>query len=654
MDKFPTCGKFWKQYIEHEMKNGNYENVEKLFKRCLVSVLSLDLWKVYLAYIRETKDKHPTYREKMRKAYDFAIEKIGLDLQSYPIWNDYINFLRNIEVQGSFAENQRISHVRKVFQRGVVTPMSNIENLWKDYNTYEQSINPLIAKKMIDDKNKEYLNSRRATKELEVLQRNLMKSAPAQPATGGLDERKVVESWRKLIEWEKGNNLRIEDKHLQTRRVMFAYEQCLLVLGHHPEMWYEAAQFLVRSSQEFIDAGEMHAGKRLGDEAAELYKRATGQLMKRNPLIHFAYANFEESRGNYETVTSIYTKLTDISELDPTLTFIQYMRFARRTEGIKAARQVFRLAREDGRIKYHVFIAAAWMEYYCAKDKNLAFKIFELGLKRFADKPDYVRQYMDFMSNMNDDNNTRVLYERVLSEEADKMESVWNKYLDFECHVGDLTSILKVENRRLERVLRPREDELLGDGPKEKRNESALLIDRYRFLDLFPCTREELRSMGYKDAGSLMSELIPSAEKTPKTPHQVLNQIVHHQNGGLNVPVDDIGYAKPDINHMIPFKPRRIPVPGSHPVSGGEFPMPQTAHNALKLMPPPVCFHGPFVRVDDLIDKFRSGEIPNIDEFVRNKNTKVGQKRNAQAKSQDESAVGNDVFRQRQQKRAKT
>ena len=162
--------------------------------------------------------------------------------------------------------------------------MSNIENLWKDYNTYEQSINPLIAKKMIDDKNKEYLNSRRATKELEVLQRNLMKSAPAQPATGGLDERKVVESWRKLIEWEKGNNLRIEDKHLQTRRVMFAYEQCLLVLGHHPEMWYEAAQFLVRSSQEFIDAGEMHAGKRLGDEAAELYKRATGQLMKRNPL----------------------------------------------------------------------------------------------------------------------------------------------------------------------------------------------------------------------------------------------------------------------------------------------------------------------------------------------------------------------------------
>ena len=86
------------------------------------------------------------------------------------------------------------------------------------------------------------------------------------------------------------------------------------------------------------------------------------------------------------------------------------MRFARRSEGIKAARQVFRMAREDGRIQFHVFIAAAWMEYFCAKDKNLAFKIFELGLKRFADKPEYVRQYVDFMSNMNDDNNTRFVF----------------------------------------------------------------------------------------------------------------------------------------------------------------------------------------------------------------------------------------------------
>ena len=285
--------------------------------------------------------------------------------------------------------------------------MSNIESLWKDYNTYEQSISLLVAKKMIDDKNKEFINARRATKELEIFQRTLLKNNPAVPPLGSADERKQLEAWRKYIEWEKTNSLRIEDKLLLTKRVIFAYEQCLLVMGHHPELWYEAAQYLVRTAREVADAGDMNGGKKLGDDAADLYRRATSILMKNNPLIHFAYANFEEGRGKTEKCHVIYKKLTDLPELDPTLTFIQYMRFARRCEGIKSARQVFRLAREDGRIKFHVFVAAAWMEYYSAKDKTLAIKIFELGLKRFSDKPEYVRQYMDFMSNMNDDNNTR-------------------------------------------------------------------------------------------------------------------------------------------------------------------------------------------------------------------------------------------------------
>ena len=41
------------------------------------------------------------------------------------------------EAVGSYAENQRITAVRKVYQRGVTNPMMNIELLWKDYTNYE-------------------------------------------------------------------------------------------------------------------------------------------------------------------------------------------------------------------------------------------------------------------------------------------------------------------------------------------------------------------------------------------------------------------------------------------------------------------------------------------------------------------------------------
>ena len=53
---------------------------------------------------------------------------------------------------------------------------------------------------MIDDKNKEFINARRATKELETLQRSLLKSAPATPPTGSSEERKQVSSKKSFFE----------------------------------------------------------------------------------------------------------------------------------------------------------------------------------------------------------------------------------------------------------------------------------------------------------------------------------------------------------------------------------------------------------------------------------------------------------------------
>jgi cleavage stimulation factor subunit 3 len=36
------------------------------------------------------------FREKMTQAYDFALEKIGMDVYAYTIWNDYVTFLKSV------------------------------------------------------------------------------------------------------------------------------------------------------------------------------------------------------------------------------------------------------------------------------------------------------------------------------------------------------------------------------------------------------------------------------------------------------------------------------------------------------------------------------------------------------------------------------
>lgn len=131
----------------------------------------------------------------MAQAYDFALDKIGMEIMSYQvsvltvrstltysiaswtltrnsspsvrfgwitsisskeckytiyIFKTHFTVIKEVkafeglsvcisrEAVGSYAENQRITAVRRVYQRGCVNPMINIEQLWRDYSKYEE------------------------------------------------------------------------------------------------------------------------------------------------------------------------------------------------------------------------------------------------------------------------------------------------------------------------------------------------------------------------------------------------------------------------------------------------------------------------------------------------------------------------------------
>ncbi|CAH0394855.1 unnamed protein product [Bemisia tabaci] len=579
------------------MRGRNFEKVEKLFQRCLIKVLNIDLWKLYLDYVKGTKASLATYKEKMAQAYDFALDKIGMDINSFDIWNDYVNFLKSVEAIGSYAENQKITACRKVYQRGVVNPMNKIEALWKDYIAYEQVINPIIAEKMMMERSRDYMNARRVAKEFEAITKGLNRNLPSVPPTGHIEELKQVELWKKYIAWEKSNPLRSEDTALVTRRVMFAFEQCLLCMGHHPDVWYEAAQYLDQSSKTLSEKGDVNASKLFSDEAATIFDRATSTILKHSMLLHFAYADFEEGRMKYEKVHEIYKTYLELQEIDPTLTYVQYMKFARRAEGIKSARSVFRKAREDPRSNYQIFVAAALMEYYCSKDKNIAFRIFELGLKKFSHTPEYLLCYIDYLSHLNEDNNTRVLFERVLSSgslESEKSVEIWNRFLEFESNIGDLSSIVKVEKRR---------SAVLSKIAEFEGKETAQLVDRYKFLNLFPCTPAELKAIGYNE----VTQNIAKSFQAAKSGGPIISSLDVMDDGDAaqrNLP-------KPDVSQMIPYKPKRNAFIGEHPIPGGSFPPPPAVAQLMATLPPPGCFHGPFVAVDQLLEIFDKIQIPD-------------------------------------------
>uniref|UniRef100_A0A915J6H3 Cleavage stimulation factor subunit 3 n=1 Tax=Romanomermis culicivorax TaxID=13658 RepID=A0A915J6H3_ROMCU len=154
--------------MKSQLKAKCLENVEKLFQRSLIKILNIDLWKTYLNYVRDTKSHLPQFREKMAQAYDFALDKVGLDMLSYGVFNDYVQFLKAVPAVGTFAENQKISAIRKVYLKGIATPLLNIEILWGEYCVFERSVNPTLAEKLIAEKSKDYQNARRVSKSMET------------------------------------------------------------------------------------------------------------------------------------------------------------------------------------------------------------------------------------------------------------------------------------------------------------------------------------------------------------------------------------------------------------------------------------------------------------------------------------------------------
>jgi cleavage stimulation factor subunit 3 len=232
------------------------------------------------------------------------------------------------------------------------------------------------------------------------------------------------------------------------------------------------------------------------------------------------------------------------------------------------------------------------MEYYCSKDTNIAFRIFELGLKKFPDNAEYIMCYIDYLSHLNEDNNTRVLFERVLTSGSlppEKSVDVWNKFLEFESNIGDLASIIKTEKRR---------GTVLNQLKEFEGKETAQIVDRYKFLDLFPCTTSELRSIGYTEVLSVSSQ---SAKMLlPMAPEEVSHEEEEEEK-----------IVRPDFSQMIPFKPKPDAYPGEHPVPGGTFPMPPAVAYVNTLLPPPTYFHGPFVAVDKLMEIFHRLQLPD-------------------------------------------
>jgi len=471
LKQFPTAARLWKIYAEHSRKelvkgvtgeealHEGKARVRDIFDRgtrfCPTSV---ELWRSYTDFTR-----HYIGRPEAAALYEQALTSSGLDLSAHVIWTDYRDFLASAQDLDDAAKRQM---VRKIYERMMRMPINNLDAIWREYEEFENlGGNRDLARGKLQENNGRYVASRAEARARKTRRENLSSNALAVPPGTSARDDEQARQWKKFLAAERSNPHTLDQKDLGDR-VTHAFECALAVLYRYPDAWCEAARYQ-------LDLGRV-------ENAVSLLHRGI-EALPASELLTFEIASLEESRKNKETARAFFEQL--INTNPSALAYIQFMRFLRRCDSVEASRKMFTRARKDIRnVSYHVYVAAALMEFQLNREPKVARNIFELGLKTFPESIQFALEYIDFLWNNNEDSYLRVIFERVLSRLPAVPETtlVWNRFVQYEQTFGDATSF--------EATLRRCKD-AMGDG--YARSWTDVCLDRYRFRDLLPMALDE-------------------------------------------------------------------------------------------------------------------------------------------------------------------
>ena len=409
---------------------------------------------------------------------------------------------------------------RKIYHRALLNPMEGLENLWHAYDSYENSLNKLTAKKLVAEKSSGYMAARSSTRELiEIIGSIDLDAYPSE------DDTVSDSSWMKWIDWERKNPLTLANKPLLHSRIVYSYRRALMSLRGNEMMWLSYSNYLR------FDVNK--------PEDAELVLKQARKCCPNSLAIVLAAVDLKESRGaELETIRPILDEF--ISQCENKLTLlkaeiiekarkpsdpddeelifenariekdlkeveeyekiqkcfngaqVKLLEIARRLGGLAAGRTIFASARKSVHASSEIFSAAANLEFRIRKDPSIAAKIYELGLNRFPTDRKFSREYLKFLLAQNDDGNIRALFERIISsiegfrsthsreiielnEDTSVIKGIWEDFYAFEKEIGDYQSVHKLEERM--RAAFPDEEDFKSENLFMSRlafNESAI------------------------------------------------------------------------------------------------------------------------------------------------------------------------------------
>lgn len=258
--------------------------MERIFNKSLMKVLNVDLYSIYVNYVRrrnsmQTGDTGKAYKT-ISDTFDFALRQVGNDPGSGNLWQEYLSFLKSGPgtIGGSgWQDSQKMDTVREAYRRALCIPTSAIQVLWKEYDAFETGISKINGRKLMQELSSDYMTARSAFTALQNVVSQIDRTTrprlpPAMGYAGDIEYQNQVSLWKQWIQWEKDDKLYLKEDKLETYldRIIYAYQQALMALQFWPEMWYDAANFCLSNGRDAKGLDFLNQGFASNPESALL------------------------------------------------------------------------------------------------------------------------------------------------------------------------------------------------------------------------------------------------------------------------------------------------------------------------------------------------------------------------------------------------
>jgi len=419
LKQFPKSSSIWYLYCDTLLQQRDTTKTEEILRKCSTAAhncRSVALWRLYLQSLKGTLDKmarhhdsYPAERRGVERAFEQALDSVGLCLDSAQIWRMYIGFVRDAHDLKAEDPGRKLAALRRIFQRCIVLPTDGVDEFYSEYVALERGKSEDLAERLMAEYAPRNAQARTVYKEKKrMLDRmDLAKLARVPGGAGNLGELEQLDAWAKYLRYERNMegrfgfaaapllpeecalrdkeeekasfNKLVADKAVSHHRelVTLAFEQCLCHFRHYPEVWLAYARFVWDGQREAQSAG----GASSVLVVRAIYREGIS-ILPYCALLRVAWAELEEEHGNVEIARDILKQCYE--SVPGALSFSALQRFVRKKDGKSAARKCFSETlplRLVGKLDAPAYLCHAELELNVNADPETALNILALAAK---------------------------------------------------------------------------------------------------------------------------------------------------------------------------------------------------------------------------------------------------------------------------------